>query len=902
MSFFITEDRDFPRRAERFCAAGAKRGEWYSFIKRFRVESLPEKAELFTLGADYFRVYLNGTLCGEYSVRSYIYRRAYEVYDVTDLLREGENELTVLSCETGDESNSGFCCELLLDGVSVGGEWLCRREEAIAAPMSYTLGGGEEIYDFRRKISEPVPVISVGAVSAPFTKIVRNKQPPQTRTPVFPVRTVREERVGKLSGYGFTLSLSGGCCAAASEFFSDTDTSASVIVTDGASALSLDGAPVPSDTEITIAVGKHTIAVASYYGADVSFFVKTPSLLDFSGWNGISVPRPKIPMRYPWNEPKKPFPVPDEIKKFMLSPDASSLCTSPVAVSPHPVRHELLTYAGSESGDTISRIYDFGREVVGLVAFSVRARAGSAITFFTFEMFDGDAVRDMGKNSVGKVIASDGACDFTSNRRRGFRYLCLRCPAHADVTDIRAIETRCPAEDAGKFFSDDERLNAVYKISVDTAKVCMMDSYVDCPGYEQNTWTGDAGITALVNMTSFGESAFDRRYLDMIGDSMRKEMGATYRRGNPRYAVDTYLPCACFPTYPEGTIPIWSFTWAMQVIDHYEYFGADDGFEKSRTDLTECLRRALTHINSRGLFEIDGAWNLIEWADNDLGPVGEVTANNMMLAGLLTRASALFSDLGETEKANIYASSAAALRKAIRAFCVSDDGTAFYDTVRDGRAYSHYVDFCKQKGREILTFSDYLALRRTSVQTATFAVLYDCADGDLLTSCADLVRDAARAGKYISGTPANVAPEKSPDTVGVGSPFFLYYLLKALFKLGEYDLAFDVIRREWGGMTDDGLTNCVETFKDKNGRWGRSAAHAWSASPAIFCKTELLGIKPLKPGYTEFTVVPHPSGVTSARGAVPTPYGKIEVQWHAENGDPVVSVSAPKECRWIKCP
>ena len=59
--------------------------------------------------------------------------------------------------------------------------------------------------------------------------------------------------------------------------------------------------------------------------------------------------------------------------------------------------------------------------------------------------------------------------------------------------------------------------------------------------------------------------------------------------------------------------------------------------------------------NSRGLLEFQGAWNLIEWAYNDLSMYGEVIGNNAMLVLCLRRAAEMAKILGENEKAKLFA-------------------------------------------------------------------------------------------------------------------------------------------------------------------------------------------------------------------------------------------------------
>ena len=162
-----------------------------------------------------------------------------------------------------------------------------------------------------------------------------------------------------------------------------------------------------------------------------------------------------------------------------------------------------------------------------------------------------------------------------------------------------------------------------------------------------------------------------------------------------------------------------------------------------------------------------------------------------------------------------------------------------------------------------------------------------------------------KTGVYVSGTPANrttgnPSEEEAPDGyVHIGSPFFMFFALKTLYKFGYDDLAILSQKRDWGNLLESDLTTCIETFKSGKD-WTRSVAHAWSASPAIFFMKEVLGVKPIKAGYTAFKVEPKPSGLDFAKGSVPTPYGRIYVEWKKnEDGTLEISCNAPKECAII---
>lgn len=937
----INKPGTFSQGVCRIARADALPNEWSMYRLSFEASSDMKEAELLIMGADYFSVYINGEFCTEYSSRSYVFHRAYEIYDVSDYLKEGTNVIAVLACEKANPKNRGFACELKMlhnDQItSISEGWKTVKCEAIVGTLTYTLGPATEIYDARKELkgwnnidfddTDWQLAEIVGAVdSPPYTDLVQSFQRAQTRDEIAPRKYAWFEDTDKYAGYDVCLAAPGNSyCAFMTILTATKDTVIAIAPTAGVSAASLDGESLSLNTNITVPSGIHTLAVANYGGGKTVFQLRTADKPEIAPWLQYSMPKPALPYRIGWNEQAPKLPIPAEINRFMGTPDFVSLPESIQAACVaaatgecdlwHDIMHRKNIGAPDRfddlSGETIvipardtatSLMLDYGREHVGLFTLDVNAPQGTEIIYFMFEMITPSGIRYMGNHigNHGKYICRDGQHKFIANRRRGFRYAVITIPACSkDITlyGANVIETRCPAEPAGSFTSSDEYFNGIYQMSIDTAKVCMMDSYVDCCGCEQNTWVGDAGITAEINMVNFGERAFDARYLDMIGRSMEDGMIEFHRKGNPRYINRLQLPCSCFPSYPEGGIPIWSFTWVLQIIQHYMYFGADEALERGLADIDECFARCRTQTNDRGLFEVDEAWNLIEWADNDLMTCGEVTANNMMLAYCLIEVAKLLRELGRIEKAEEYENMGLSYRKAVNRFCWDEEEHAYVDTIRDENAYAHYVQHCKKTGRTAYTYEEYLSCGRISVQTNTFALLYDCVPEERKQYCVDILLKSVETGKYLKGTPANILPYQEKKLVEVGSPFFLYFTLKALYKLGYHDLATSVIRRDWGDMYDDGFTTCVETFRGTDGEWGRSVAHAWSASPAIFLMTEVLGIKPMKPGYTEFAVEPHPAGLTHASGAVPTPYGNIYVEWTCQEGKLDIKCQAPKECK-----
>ena len=57
----------------------------------------------------------------------------------------------------------------------------------------------------------------------------------------------------------------------------------------------------------------------------------------------------------------------------------------------------------------------------------------------------------------------------------------------------------------------------------------------------------------------------------------------------------------------------------------------------------------------------------------------------------------------------------------------------------------------------------------------------------------------------------------------------------------------------------------------------------------------LLGVEPIACGYRSFKVEPHCCELTYAKGIIPSPYGKIQVEWKIENKMFSMNIIHPKE-------
>jgi len=122
-----------------------------------------------------------------------------------------------------------------------------------------------------------------------------------------------------------------------------------------------------------------------------------------------------------------------------------------------------------------------------------------------------------------------------------------------------------------------------------------------------------------------------------------------------------------------------------------------------------------------------------------------------------------------------------------------------------------------------------------------------------------------------------------------------YADLDAAAHVGRVDWRLDYMRRHWGLALQAGMTTLWEAFNpawmgnDPHGvsmiggehaRYGgyeMSLCHGWSAGPAVWLHTAVLGVCPAEPGFAAITFTPALGDLDWAEGTVPTPHGPIHV-------------------------
>lgn len=130
------------------------------------------------------------------------------------------------------------------------------------------------------------------------------------------------------------------------------------------------------------------------------------------------------------------------------------------------------------------------------------------------------------------------------------------------------------------------------------------------------------------------------------------------------------------------------------------------------------------------------------------------------------------------------------------------------------------------------------------------------------------------------------------------SPFNQYFIIGAMAKMQRYNDAISSIKDCWGGQIKYGGTTFFEVYRPSwnsilgkndapiNNQCGyTSLTHPWSSGVVKWLSEEVLGIKPLEPGFKVFEIVPHLGDTISfVSGSTPTLQGLISANFNLKTG------------------
>jgi len=446
-----------------------------------------------------------------------------------------------------------------------------------------------------------------------------------------------------------------------------------------------------------------------------------------------------------------------------------------------------------------------------------------------------------GKTMIGRVdsILSDGTANqhFTTLNWRTYRYVQLHITTKDTplvLEDIYGTFTGYPFHFNASLETDNSDLQKILEVGWRTARSCAMETYMDCPYYEQLQYIGDARIQAMVSLYNSGDDRLLRNALNLM-DYSRLPEGVTASR---------------HPSVVPQYITTFSL-WYIGMLHDYMMYGKDLAFVK---DKLSGARQVLNYF--KGFQQVDGSlknlpyWTFTDWVTSKgwvdgSGPVGEDGFSSLLDLQLLRAyqvAADMEQQIGIKEYAVLYDKAAAQLKTTIQ--------KKYWDKTKNLFADRTEKDLFSQHANALGILTGLIPKEK-----------------------------AREISKHLM----------SDTTLAPASIYFKYYLHLALTKAGfgnEYLNWLD----KWRENIAMGLTTWAET-SDVNTT--RSDCHAWGASPNIEFFRIILGIDSDAPGFGKVKIEPHLGSIKKIGGEIPHPNGKIKVRYTYENGRLSADIELP---------
>ncbi|MEO0964625.1 MAG: hypothetical protein AAFY08_05845 [Planctomycetota bacterium] len=504
---------------------------------------------------------------------------------------------------------------------------------------------------------------------------------------------------------------------------------------------------------------------------------------------------------------------------------------------------------------------DLGAFYVGQPRLAVACpSAGTIDVAWSEQAVDGIAVCvRKGVSYVDRIEAERGELEWRPINFTGMRFLTLvfrGFTGDVAVTHVAFEATEPDLDWAASFTCNDDRLNAIWDVCARTIRVGTQDALMDCPTREQATYVGDGLPVAKWIARLTGDTRFWR---DLVVEQFRRQAANGLIKGTPYSAFDgTLLDYVLIAVI--GTRDYLSWTGdratfgdvlpaARRAIGWFDTHRDADGWLSWRWPGD--AQRDVEHVFDPARPRIESSINLfidhpgLGWHNPDDAGIDR-RGINAAIHVLLVMAREALADiedtLGDRQRAFAQRAEADRLRRAIIERLFDPRLGVFVDGELDGRR-----------------------LDQISEQANTWAILAGCLSREDAADTLDrlLSRDdsaIARSGYY-----------------------FWIYQLRALSSVGRTDLALRWIERLWGRVIDSGSTTVWET---PAGDDLDSYCHPWSAAPASYLLTDVLGLGGLE---TDDKVIrPRYDLLSEASGSMFTRDGRCAIHWRRDDDGGVI--------------
>ncbi len=322
------------------------------------------------------------------------------------------------------------------------------------------------------------------------------------------------------------------------------------------------------------------------------------------------------------------------------------------------------------------------------------------------------------------------------------------------------------------------------------------------------------------------------------GDAYQSYKANNYLFFNPEITKRTIIALLGKPPYEQHINSINDYSMYL-IIGAYEYYFAtgDKQFIQVYYPRLKALYNFIEgRIDEAGyICQRPGDWIFIDWSDMDKD--GDLCAEQILF-WQCKNAMASLSELMGMDSSH-YRKTADKLKRNIMQDFWREDRGGFVD--------------CYTTGKENIT-------RHANI----FAIMYDFVSEKRARKITRMVLE-------------------NPDITQITTPYFEFFELCALCKMGRLSFAQKKIESYWGGMVKLGATSIWEEYIPEHEgiqhygmygmKYGCSLCHAWGGGPIYLLGRYCLGVYPTSVGYETFAVEPNRGMYKYIDGKVPLPEG-----------------------------
>ncbi len=390
---------------------------------------------------------------------------------------------------------------------------------------------------------------------------------------------------------------------------------------------------------------------------------------------------------------------------------------------------------------------------------------------------------------------------------------------------VSFIKTHYPVYEEATTVTSDNALNSVLEVCKHTLKICRQTHHLDSTRHcEPLACTGDYYIESLMTPFSFGDMRLAE--FDILRTAVLLE------RENGRMFHTTY-----------------SLIWVKMLYETYMLTGNLALLNQSKKALDLLLMRFEEYMGENGIIDNPPDYMFIDWIYIDglsmhhpPKALGQ-SCLNMFYFGALDNAKKIYGILGENDSAQKCHKKRECLRNAINSLLYNKEKDCYFEglnTPEDAKGIWLPQNVEKR-----------YYLKHSNILAAYFGVCDESTGRSLIHKI------------------------MADNIEGDCQPYFLHYLLEAVYRLGlrkEYTLK---ILDKWKEPVRIFPKGLVEGFIAPEPTYSFDHSHAWGGTPLYSLPKAVLGIEIIEPKMKKIRLSPDLLGLSYVNIELLTPYGKI---------------------------